>query len=103
MAGLEEAIRVAQEAVHATLEDHPDRVAFLSNLGSRLSDRYSRTGATADLEEAFRVAQEAVDTTPKAIRTGLAIRVAQEAVDATPKRPSSPGWSAEQPRTSSWR
>ncbi|KAH6871883.1 CHAT domain-containing protein [Thelonectria olida] len=52
MADLEEAIRVAREAVKATPEDHPDRAGRLNNLGGRLSDRYSRTRAIADLEGA---------------------------------------------------
>ncbi|CRL20850.1 unnamed protein product [Penicillium camemberti] len=37
---------------------------FLDNLGTCLSDRYSRTGATENLEKAIRVAQQAVDITP---------------------------------------
>ena len=42
----------SQEAVDATLEDHPDRAVLFSNLGIRLGDRYSETGAMTDLEEA---------------------------------------------------
>ena len=50
MQDLENAIRVGREAVKATPEDHPDRAGYLNNLGVRLRDRYSRTGARADLE-----------------------------------------------------
>ncbi|RYP05472.1 hypothetical protein DL765_009836 [Monosporascus sp. GIB2] len=44
---LEEAIGVAREAVDATPQDHPDRAGRLNNLGVRLGNRYSRTGAMA--------------------------------------------------------
>src|SRR5204862_200408 len=63
MDDLEEAIQVAREAVDAAPQDHPDRTAQLNNLGIRLGDRYSRTGAMDDLEEAIQVAREAVDAT----------------------------------------
>lgn len=53
MADLEETIRMAREAVDALALDDPDRAELLHNLGIRLSDRYSCTGATADLEEAI--------------------------------------------------
>src|SRR5436190_1902559 len=65
MDDLEEAIQGAREAVDATPRDHPDRAGRLNNLGIRLGDRYSRTGAMDDLEEAIRVALEAVDATPQ--------------------------------------
>ncbi|RYP19528.1 hypothetical protein DL767_009626 [Monosporascus sp. MG133] len=56
---LEEAIKVAREAVEAIPQYHPDRVSLLNNLGLRLGDRYSRTGAIPDLEEAIQNVQEA--------------------------------------------
>ncbi|KAJ3455223.1 hypothetical protein MRS44_013823 [Fusarium solani] len=111
MADLEEAIRLAREAVDALAPDDPDRAGWLNSLGLRLSDRYSQTGAIADLEEAIRLAREALDATPldhpdRAVRlnslgshlgdryrysrTGAltdleeAIRLTREAIDATP-------------------
>ncbi|EXK77477.1 hypothetical protein FOQG_17819 [Fusarium oxysporum f. sp. raphani 54005] len=109
MADLEEAIRMAREAVDATPLDHRDRAGFLHNLGLRLGDRYSRTGAMADLEEAIRLTRESIDATPldhpdrtgrlntygshlgdRYSRTGAltdleeAIRLTREAIDATP-------------------
>ncbi|KAL8364557.1 hypothetical protein RB595_003713 [Gaeumannomyces hyphopodioides] len=109
MADLEEAIRVGREAVDAAPLDHPDRAGRLNNLGVRLGDRYSRTGAMADLEEAIRIGKEAVDATPlnhpdragrlsnlgirlgdRYFRTGAmadleeAIRIGKEAVETTP-------------------
>lgn len=65
MADLEEAIRLRQEAVNATPEDHPSWVIYLDNLGTRLRYRYLRTGAIADLEEAIQIGREAVNATPK--------------------------------------
>jgi tetratricopeptide (TPR) repeat protein len=65
MADLEDAIRIAKEAVNATPEGHPDRAGHLSNLGILLGDRYSRTGAMADLEDAIRISKEAVNATPE--------------------------------------
>jgi tetratricopeptide (TPR) repeat protein len=62
---LDEAIHNARKAVDATPEDHPDRAAMLDNLGSYLSNRYSRIGATGDLEEVIQIARQAVDITPK--------------------------------------
>ncbi|KAM5353081.1 hypothetical protein ACJZ2D_017037 [Fusarium nematophilum] len=109
MADLEEAIQVGREAIDATPLDHPNRTRFLSNLGRRLGDRYSRIGTMADLEEAIQVGREAIDATPpdhpdratllnnlgirvgdRYSRTGAmtdleeAIRVGREAIDATP-------------------
>lgn len=63
MADLEEAIRLTQEAVDMTPEDHPDRVTRLGHHGLGLGDRYSRTGLMADLEEAIRIILEAVNAT----------------------------------------
>jgi hypothetical protein len=51
MGDLEEAISVARQAVESTPDDHPDRVAWLSNLGAKLILRYERTGEMRDLEE----------------------------------------------------
>ncbi|KAJ6009287.1 CHAT domain-containing protein [Penicillium canescens] len=36
---------------------------YLDNLGIRLGDRYSRTGAVTDLEEAILIGRQAVDAT----------------------------------------
>ncbi|CAN9280672.1 unnamed protein product [Alternaria alternata] len=62
---LDEAIQNARRAVNATPEDHPDRAEMLDNLGSYLSNRYSRIGATSDLEEVIQLARQAVDITPE--------------------------------------
>ena len=65
MEDLEEAIRVARQAVDVTPEDHPDLAGRLNNLGLKLQRRYERTGKMEDLEEAIRVARQAVDVTPE--------------------------------------
>ncbi|KAH8903000.1 hypothetical protein BR93DRAFT_971944 [Coniochaeta sp. PMI_546] len=52
MADLEEAIAVGRKAVASTPDDHPDRAAWLNNLGIKLGRRYERTGAMADLKDA---------------------------------------------------
>ncbi|PQE31107.1 CHAT domain-containing protein [Rutstroemia sp. NJR-2017a WRK4] len=57
MDDLEEAIQIGREAVDATPKDHPDYIIYLNNLGVRLSDRYSRTGA---IEEAIEFLQTAL-------------------------------------------
>ncbi|KAH0556259.1 hypothetical protein GP486_005813 [Trichoglossum hirsutum] len=59
MEDLEEAIRVAQQAVDATPEDHPDLAAWLNALGNKLRRRYERTGKMEDLKEAIQVTQQA--------------------------------------------
>ncbi|KAI3571792.1 TPR domain-containing protein [Fusarium oxysporum f. sp. albedinis] len=118
MADLEEAIRMAREAIDALAPDDPDRGGWLINLGIRLSNRYSRTRAVADLEEAIRVTREAIGGNPldhpnragwlnklgnrlasRYSRTGAmsdleeAIRVGQEAIDATPlDHPNRAAW-----------
>ncbi|KAH7131154.1 CHAT domain-containing protein [Dactylonectria macrodidyma] len=109
MADLEEAIRTARQAVDSTPDDHPDRAGRLNNLGTKLGQRYGRTGEMVDLEEAIRTARQAVDSTPddhphraawsnnlgnklesRYERTGEmadleeAIRTARQAVDSTP-------------------
>ena len=55
MEDLEEAIRVARQAVDVTPEGHPDLAAMLNNLGNKLGRRYERTGKMEGLEEAIRV------------------------------------------------
>ncbi|KAK3933788.1 hypothetical protein QBC46DRAFT_348273 [Diplogelasinospora grovesii] len=45
---LEEAIRVARQAVDSMPDDHADRAGWLSNLGSKLERRYERTGEMSD-------------------------------------------------------
>ncbi|KAL4958638.1 CHAT domain-containing protein [Aspergillus stella-maris] len=110
MTDLEGAIQVAREAVHATRGDHPDQARCLNNLGIRLADRYSRTGAVADLEEAIQFGREVLHATPedhpdragylnnlgrvlrdRYSRTGAmddleeAIQIGREAIHATPE------------------
>ncbi|KAL4962589.1 CHAT domain-containing protein [Aspergillus stella-maris] len=65
MAGLEEDIRVAREALLAIPEDHPDRAMYLNNLGYLLGDQYSRTGAMAALEESIQLGREVVKIIPE--------------------------------------
>ena len=38
---------------------------YLSNLGARLSDRYSKTGEVANLEESIQLGRQVIDATPK--------------------------------------
>ncbi|KAK4244031.1 CHAT domain-containing protein [Corynascus novoguineensis] len=64
MADLEEAIRMARQAVESTPHDHQDRSRWMSNLGNKLQRRYKRTGEMADLEEAIEMARQAVESTP---------------------------------------
>ncbi|KZL70479.1 TPR domain-containing protein [Colletotrichum tofieldiae] len=52
MADLEEAVRIAKQAVDATLVDHPGRAVMLDHYGFILDHKYSHTGAMVDLEEA---------------------------------------------------
>ena len=56
MADLEEAIRVAKQAVDSTPHDHPDQAARLNSLGNMLESRYKRMGEIKDLEEAIKAA-----------------------------------------------
>ena len=65
MDDLEEAIRLARQAVDTTPGDHPNLAAYLSNLGTKLSHQYKRTGKIDNLEEAIQVAQQAVKVTPQ--------------------------------------
>jgi tetratricopeptide (TPR) repeat protein len=110
MADLDEAVRLARQAVDMTPENHQNRAWQLHNLRIRLSARYSRTGAITDLEEAIQLARQIVDMTPKHypnraeklnglanrlgdryLRTGAmadleeSIQVARQAVDAAPE------------------
>ncbi|KAH7115651.1 CHAT domain-containing protein [Dactylonectria macrodidyma] len=64
MADLDEAIGIARHVVDLTPDDHPDRAAWLGNLGNNLERRYEQTGDMADLEEAIGIARQAVDSTP---------------------------------------
>ncbi|KAK4071592.1 hypothetical protein Purlil1_13349 [Purpureocillium lilacinum] len=64
MADPKQNIRTARGTLHTLAPDNRDLAGQLNNLGNRLGDRYSRTGAMADLEEAIRVGREAIDATP---------------------------------------
>ena len=59
MEDLEEALRVARQAVDVTPKDHLDLATMLNNLGTKLESRYERTGKMEDLEEALQVTQQA--------------------------------------------
>ena len=61
---LEAAILQAEIAVSTTPEDHPDRAARLSSLGSMLFRRYERIGNMEDLEAAILQTEIAVTATP---------------------------------------
>ncbi|KAM0415700.1 hypothetical protein ACHAPT_013340 [Fusarium lateritium] len=65
MDDLNRAIEVADMAVKATSQDHPDRAHFLSNLGNWLDRRFERTGSIDDLNRALDVAEIAVKATPQ--------------------------------------
>jgi len=65
MDDLEEAIRMARQAIDITPKDHPDLAAWLNNLGNKLESRYERTGKIEDPEESIQVARQAVDVTPE--------------------------------------
>ena len=59
MEDLEEAIRVARQAVDVTPKNHPNLAAMLNNLGTKLGRRYKRMGKIKDLKKAIQVTQQA--------------------------------------------
>ena len=63
MDNLNRAVEVANLAVKATPQDHPDRAARLNNLGNWLSIRFERTDSVDDLNRAVEVADLAVKAT----------------------------------------
>jgi tetratricopeptide (TPR) repeat protein len=63
MEDLEEAIRVARQAIAARSRNHPDFATMLNNLAFRLSSRYERTERVNDLHEAARLAARATRIT----------------------------------------
>ncbi|KJZ70809.1 hypothetical protein HIM_09822 [Hirsutella minnesotensis 3608] len=65
MDDLDRAIEVADMAVAATPQGHPDRARQLSNLGTWLGSRFERTGSMNDLDRAVEVADVAVAATPQ--------------------------------------
>ncbi|KAF2174672.1 hypothetical protein K469DRAFT_756644 [Zopfia rhizophila CBS 207.26] len=65
MEDLNRAVDVADMAVNATPQDHPDRATILNNLGNRLGMRFERTGSMEDLNRAVDVADMAVNVTPR--------------------------------------
>ncbi|KAK1993567.1 hypothetical protein LX36DRAFT_729603 [Colletotrichum falcatum] len=60
----DEVITIAREALKATPDDYPHQAILLNNLGTRLSNRYSRTGSIEDLEESITIIREALKATP---------------------------------------
>ncbi|KAH8710127.1 hypothetical protein GQ44DRAFT_439557 [Phaeosphaeriaceae sp. PMI808] len=64
------AVEVADMAVNATPQDHPDRAAILNNLGNLLGTRFGRTGSMDDLNRALSYYKEgwACHTSPPSIR-----------------------------------
>ncbi|KJZ72809.1 hypothetical protein HIM_07753 [Hirsutella minnesotensis 3608] len=65
MDDLSRAVEVAEMAVAATPQGHPDRPGRLNNLGNRLGSRFERTGSMDDLSLAVEVADMAVAATPQ--------------------------------------
>jgi len=57
---LQEAVAVGRDAVAATPADHPDRAAYLSNLGNSLRQVSTATGSTAAAGEAADIGRQAV-------------------------------------------
>ncbi|RYP43130.1 hypothetical protein DL770_011836 [Monosporascus sp. CRB-9-2] len=65
MDDLNRAVDVADMAVDATPQDHPDRASMFNNLGNLLGRRFERTGSIDDLNRAVDVADMAVNATPQ--------------------------------------
>ncbi|XP_044716527.1 uncharacterized protein HRG_10059 [Hirsutella rhossiliensis] len=65
MDDLSRAVEVADMAVAATPQDHPDLARRLSNLGNNLGRRFERTDSMDDLDHAIEVADMAVAATPQ--------------------------------------
>ncbi|KAK1838551.1 TPR domain-containing protein [Colletotrichum chrysophilum] len=107
---LDDTIHIMSSTIQLVSEDRSTQAAILDDLGNRLGDRYSCTGAMADLEEAILIAIQAVEATPedhpdqagllnnlgnilgdRYSRTGAmadleeAIHIARQAVEATPE------------------
>ncbi|KAI9889129.1 MAG: hypothetical protein M1814_005791 [Vezdaea aestivalis] len=61
IADLDEAVQMSRDAVTLTAEDHPNRLTFLSTLGTNLGNRFLLgRGAMSDLDEAIRINQETI-------------------------------------------
>ncbi|XRQ08752.1 CHAT domain-containing protein [Actinomadura welshii] len=61
---LNRALDLAEQAVAATPEGHPERPKYLSNFGSGLDYRFRETGARADLNRAVELKRRAVEALP---------------------------------------
>ncbi len=83
-ADLEEAIRISKLAVDTTLEQHPNWVACVDQLGTHLENRYSLKNDERDLEAATRFAKRALGAAPDnypgypGLLTNLGLRLGQE-------------------------
>ncbi|PQE14984.1 TPR domain-containing protein [Rutstroemia sp. NJR-2017a BBW] len=64
MDDLNRAVDTIDVAVKSTLHDHPDRAAYLNNLGASLGKRFGRTGSMDDLNRAIDTIDIAVKSTP---------------------------------------
>ncbi|KAJ4855789.1 hypothetical protein T069G_09157 [Trichoderma breve] len=64
MGDLDRAVSITSEAVDATPSNHPERAAYLIDLGHMLSMRYKQTASMDDLNRAVSIARVAVDATP---------------------------------------
>ncbi|KAL8310419.1 hypothetical protein RB597_010314 [Gaeumannomyces tritici] len=65
MDDINRAVKVADMAVDATPQNHPDRASRLSNLGNWLGMRFQLTESMDDINRAVEVAGRAVDATPQ--------------------------------------
>ncbi|EXL65084.1 hypothetical protein FOPG_18678 [Fusarium oxysporum f. sp. conglutinans race 2 54008] len=63
MEDLEKAVEISHRVIGSIPENHPDRAAYLTSLGSRLRIRYERIGDIVDLEEAIQALQQSVNLT----------------------------------------
>ncbi|KAK8115636.1 hypothetical protein PG984_012138 [Apiospora sp. TS-2023a] len=71
---LNRAIPLAEQAVKATPEDHPELAGRLSNLAATIGKRFSRTGSMDDLNRAVQLVEQAVKATPED-HSDLAVRL----------------------------
>ncbi|KAL8310416.1 hypothetical protein RB597_010314 [Gaeumannomyces tritici] len=65
MDDINRAVKVADMAVDATPQNHPDRASRLSNLGNWLGMRFQLTESMDDINRAVEVANTAVNATPQ--------------------------------------
>jgi hypothetical protein len=64
MDDLNQAVKLADMAVEATPQDHPNQALCLNSLGMWLGRRFERTGSMDNLNQAVKVADMALEATP---------------------------------------